>query len=157
MKVVFLQDVPHVAHAGETKEVADGYARNFLIPKKLAVLADKGATGTLEKHRRIEAKIESELAEIAQQLDGKEIILKAQIGAQDKLYGSITHTGIADGIQDTLGIAIDKRKIDLAEPIRQLGSHEVAIKLARDITAKITVTVAEKETGQGEQRETAPA
>ena len=151
MKVVFLQDVPSIAQAGETKEVADGYGRNFLIPKKLAVLADKAATRVLERQRRIEANIEVEMAEIARQLEGREIILKAHTGAQEKLYGAITHADIADEIQNTAGIVIDKRKIDLDEPIRQLGSYEVTIKLAKDITAKITVTVAEKEKAQGEQ------
>lgn len=151
MKVVFLHDVPNVARAGETKEIADGYGRNFLIPKKLAVLADKASTKALAKQRRIDAKIEADMAEIAQQLAGKEIILKAQTGAQDKLYGSITHADIADELQNATGIAIDKRKIELAEPIRQLGSHEVTIKLAKDITTTITVTVVEKEKGQGDQ------
>lgn len=151
MKVVFLHDVPNVARAGDTKEIADGYGRNFLIPKKLAVLADKASTKTLERQRRIEAKIEADMAEIAQQLAGKEIILKAQTGDQDKLYGSITHADIADELQNATGIAIDKRKIELAEPIRQLGSHEVTIKLAKDITTTITVTVVEKEKGQGDQ------
>ena len=151
MKVVFLQDVPSIAQAGETKEVADGYGRNFLIPKKLAVLADKTSTRVLERQRRIEANIEVEMAEIARQLEGREIILKAHTGAQEKLYGAITHADIADEIQNTAGIVIDKRKIDLDEPIRQLGSYEVNIKLAKDITAKITVTVAEKEKAQGEQ------
>lgn len=151
MKVVFLHDVPNVARAGETKEIADGYGRNFLIPKKLAVLADKASTKALERQRRIDAKIEADMAEIAQQLAGKEIILKAQTGAQDKLYGSITHADIADELQNATGIAIDKRKIELAEPIRQLGSHEVTIKLAKDITTTITVTVVEKEKGQGDQ------
>jgi len=91
------------------------------------------------------------MAEITQQLDGKEITLEAQTGAQEKLYGSITHADIADEIQNSLGIAIDKRKIELDEPIRQLGSHEVIIKLAKETTAKITVIVVEKEKGQGEQ------
>ena len=141
MKVVFLQDVPNVAHAGETKEIADGYGRNYLIPKKLAVLADKSATKVLERQQKINAKIGAEQSELARQLEGKEIILKAQVGAQEKLYGSITHADIAEEIQNTTGITIDKRKIELDEPIRQLGSHEVTIKLARDIAARITVTV----------------
>ena len=155
MKVVFLQDVSNVGRAGETKEVADGYGRNFLIPKKLAVLADKAATKALERQRRIEVKAETEMTEIAQQLEGKEVVLKAQTGAQEKLYGSITHADIADEIQNTTGIVIDKRKIELDEPIRQLGSHEVTIKLAKDITARITVTVAEKETEKKAEKETA--
>lgn len=167
MKVVFLQDVPNVAHAGETKEIADGYGRNYLIPRKLAVLADKAANKALEKQQKINAKVDAEQSEVARQLEGKEIILKAQVGAQEKLYGSITHADIAEEIQNTTGITIDKRKIEMDEPIRQLGSHEVTIKLGRDIAARITVTVtatesasvtasetetvSEKEKDQGEQ------
>lgn len=151
MKVVFLKDVPNVAHAGEARNVADGYARNFLIPRKLAVLADKASRSVVEKQRRIDAKIEAGMAEIARQLDGKEFTLKALTGEQEKLYGSITHADIAGEIENAMGITIDKRKIELDEPIRQLGSHEVSIKLAKEITAKITVTVVEKEKGQGEQ------
>jgi len=151
MKVVFLHNVPNVAQAGESKDVADGYARNFLIPKKLAVLADKASNSVVEKQRRIDAKIEAGMAEIAQQLDGKEITLEAHTGAQEKLYGSITHADIADEIQNSLGVTIDKRKIELDEPIRQLGSHEVSIKLAKEISTKITVTVVEKEKDQGER------
>jgi len=146
MKVVFLQDVPNVAHAGEIKEIADGYGRNYLIPKKLAVLANKAANKVLERQQKINAKIESEQSEVARQLEGKEIILKAQVGAQEKLYGSITHADIAEEIQNTTGITIDKRKIELDEPIRQLGSHEVTIKLAKDIAARITVTVTATQT-----------
>ncbi len=146
MKVVFLQDVPNVAHAGEIKEIADGYGRNYLIPKKLAVLADKAANKVLERQQKINAQINAEQSEVAQQLEGKEIILKAQVGAQEKLYGSITHADIAEEIQNTTGITIDKRKIELDEPIRRLGSHEVTIKLARDIAARITVTVTATET-----------
>jgi len=151
MKVVFLHDVSHIARAGEIKNVADGYARNYLIPKKLAVMADKSARSVVEKQRKINAKIEAGMAEIARQLDGKEIVLKALTGEQGKLYGSITHADIAEEVDSALGISIDKRKIEMDEPIRQLGSYQVPIKLAREITATITVTVVEKEKGQGEQ------
>lgn len=151
MKVIFLQDVPNVARAGDTKDVADGYGRNFLIPKKLAVLPNSAAVNAIEKQRRIEAKTETELVELAHQLEGKEVALKAQTGAKEKLFGSITAADIAAELQNTTGIIIDKRKIELAEPIRHLGNYEVTIKLAKDITARIMVTVAEKEKGQGEQ------
>lgn len=151
MKVIFLQDVPNVATAGETKEVADGYGRNFLIPKKLAVLPNPAAINALERQRRTEAKTEAELVELAHQLEGKEVALKAQSGGKEKLFGSITAADIATELQNITGIAIDKRKIELAKPIRQLGSYQVTIKLAKDITAKITVTVTEKEPSQGEQ------
>ncbi len=151
MKVVFLQDVPNVAKAGETKEVADGYGRNFLIPQKLAVLPNPAAMNTLERQRRTEAKTETELVALAHQLEDKEVALEVQTGGKGKLFGSITAADIATELQNITGIAIDKRKIELAKPIRQLGSYQVAVKLAKDITAKVTVTVTEKEKSQGEQ------
>ena len=151
MKVVFLQDVPNVARAGEIKEVASGYGRNFLIPKKLALPANSPALSTIRTQLKTEAasqvQTETRLAEMAQQLEGKEITLKARVGAKDRLYGSITSADIASELQNTSGVVIDKRKIELTEPIRQLGSYEVAIKLAKDIIPKIKVTVTEKETG----------
>ena len=151
MKVIFLQDVPSVASAGEIKEVADGYGRNFLIPRKLASLARAETINTMkarvEKQARSQAQTEVELLEIAKQLEGNEVALAAKIGAKDRLYGSITAADIAAELESSSGLVIDKRKIDLAEPIRQLGSYEVTIRLAKDITAKITVTVSEQEAG----------
>jgi len=150
MKVVFLQDVPNVAKAGEIKEVADGYGRNFLIPKKLALLANSSVVSTIGTQLKTIAssqeKIKAGLVELANKLEGKEVILKAKVGAEDKLYGSITSADIATELESTAGLAIDKRKIDLAEPIRQLGSYEVAIRLAQDIIPKIKITVMAKET-----------
>ena len=150
MKVIFLEDVPKVARAGEIKEVADGYGRNFLIPRKLAMLAHSSAIGTTEVQHRIrakeEAQLEVEMLELARQLEGKEIILKAKAGSKDRLYGSITSTDIASELENATGLVVDKRKIELAEPIRQLGSYELTIRLAKDIMPKIKVTVTEEET-----------
>jgi len=150
MKVIFLQNVPNVARAGEIKEVADGYGRNFLIPKKIAMLATPSATITIEAQHRItersQAQTEAEMTDLAQQLEGKEIILKAKAGASDRLFGSITSADIASELQNTTGLVVDKKKIELVEPIRQLGSYEIAIKLAKDTASKIKVIV-EKETG----------
>jgi len=149
MKVVFLQDVPNVARVGEVKEVANGYGRNFLIPQKLALLASSPATNLIEAQRKINARnqqqTEAEVVGLANQLDGREVFLKARVGAKDRLYGSITNADIAAELESTTGLVIDKRKIDLAEPIHQLGSYEVAIRLAKDIMPKIKVTVIEKE------------
>ncbi len=151
MKVIFLEDVPKVAKLGEIKEVADGYGRNFLIPKKLAALVAPGVTDRLEAQSRAQAKkqsqIEAEMAQMAKELDGKEIILKAKAGAKDRLYGRVTTADIAAELEKTTGVAIDKRKIELEDPIRELGSYEVLIKLGKDITPKIKVTVTEEETG----------
>lgn len=148
MRVIFLEDVPNVARAGEIKEVANGYGRNFLIPKKLALLANSPVTSQLQIQPKLttQDQTEDELVKLANQLEGKEITLKARTGAKDRLYGSITSADIAAELQTIAGVAIDKRKLDLAEPIRQLGSYEVAIRLAKDIVPwiKVTVTAEEK-------------
>lgn len=150
MKVIFLQDVPNVARAGEIKEVASGYGRNFLLPQKLAVLASSPAANTIAIQRHIRAKeaakLETETLELAQQLEGTEVILKAKVGAKDRLYGSITSADIVAELEKAAGLAIDKRKIELAEPIRELGSYEVAIRLAKDVLPKIKVNVIEEKT-----------
>lgn len=146
MKVIFLQDVPQVAQAGQVKEVADGYARNYLLPRKLATLAQPQAVSQIEtKTKKMEAQLTTELQELASQIEGKEVSLQAKAGAKEKLYGSITSADIAAGLKDITGVEIDKRKIELEEPIRQLGSYEVAIKLGKDIVPKIKVTVTEEE------------
>ena len=151
MKVVFLEDVPNIAKAGDVKEVADGYGRNFLIPKKLAALVRPEITSRLEAQRREQtkkqAKMEAELARMADQLEGKEIILKAKAGAKERLYGRVTSADIAAALERTTGITVDKRKIELAEPIRELGSFDVAIRLAKDVIPKIKVIVGEEEAG----------
>ena len=151
MKVIFLQDVPNVASAGDMKEVANGYARNFLLPKKLAMQATPSATGIVEAQRRIiernQARTQAEMADLAQQIEGKEVTLKAKTGAEDRLYGSITSIDIASALESATGLVVDKKKIELAEPIKQLGSYEVTIKLAKDIAAKIKVIVEKEETG----------
>jgi len=152
MKVVFLQDVPHVAQAGQIKEVADGYARNYLLPRKLAALAQPQAVSQIEtRTKKMEAHLTAELQEMATRIEGKEVNLKAKAGAKEKLYGSITSADIAAELQKVTGVEIDKRKIELEEPIRQLGSYEVAVKLGRDISPKIKVTVTEEEATEGEK------
>jgi large subunit ribosomal protein L9 len=146
MKVIFLQDVPRVAQAGQIKEVADGYARNYLIPRKLAALAQTQAVSQVEsKVKKLEIRLTAEMQELAGQIEGKEISLKAKAGAKDKLYGSITSADIAAELKNVTGLEIDKRKIELEEPIRQLGSYEITLKLGKDIAPKIKVTVTEEE------------
>ena len=150
MKVIFLQDVPNVARAGEIKEVASGYGRNFLIPQKLALLASSPAISLIEAQRKISARNQqqtgAELVELAHQLDGREVFLKAQVGAKGRLYGSITNADIAAELENTTGLVVDKKKVELAKPINQLGSYELTIRLAKDVIPKIRVTVTEKET-----------
>ena len=149
MKVIFLQDVPNVARAGEIKEVANGYGRNYLIPQKLAQPASISATRLVEMQRKLEARSQAEseaqLVELAEQLEGREVSLKARAGAKDRIYGSITTADIAAEIESTTGLIVDRRKMELAEPIRQLGSYEVAVRLSKDIVPKIKVTVVGEE------------
>ena len=149
MQVIFLEDVPNVAQAGEIKEVADGYGRNFLIPRKLASLAKSSAISMAEEQLRRQARSETksgeEIGELGHHLEGMEVILKVRIGAKDRLYGSVTSTDVASELQNSAGLVIDKRKIELAEPIRQLGSYEVTIRLAKDIMPKIKVVVIAEE------------
>lgn len=151
MRVVFLTDVPNVAKSGEIKEVADGYARNLLIPGKLAALVNPKIKSQLEAQLKAQnnkqAQIAAGLAKIANQLDGKEITLKAKVGAKDRLYGSITSADIANELTRTSGVVVDKRKIEMLEPIRELGSFDVTVRLAKDIVPKIRVTVVEQEVG----------
>ena len=148
MKVIFLQDVINVAKAGDIKEVADGYARNFLIPRKLALLAKTQVINTLGEQLKVKARSQTqtgaELLELASHLEGREVTLVARTGVKDRLYGSITAADIATELENTTGFTVDKRKIELAEPIRQLGSYEIVIRLSKDVVPKVMVTVTEE-------------
>ncbi len=148
MKVIFLEDVPNVARAGDIKEVASGYGRNFLIPKKLAILAKPEFINTVQAQLEVKARqrveTEAELLEMANSLDGREVFLEAKTGGKDKLYGSITAADIAAEIKNAIGLDVDKRKIELDDSIRQVGSYDVTIKLGKDIEPKIKVVVSEK-------------
>ena len=145
MKVIFIADVPNVSRAGQTKEVADGYARNFLFPRKLAVLANSQAAAAVEAHLKKIVKQrtleEAEMAELAKKIGGVEITLKAKVGENEKLYGSITGADIAEALSKNIKREIDKRKVDLVEPIRQTGTYDVTLRFTHDITAIIKVTV----------------
>ena len=143
MKVIFLQDLPNVAYAGEIKEVADGYARNFLIPKQIAAVARPGAVNIVSARQ---TKVISEYTELASKLEGVELSFKARAGAKDRLFGAVTAADIAAQLNETTGVDIDKRKIELEKPIHELGEYEISIRLAKDIVPKIKVTVSEEET-----------
>lgn len=153
MKVIFIGDVPKVARVGQVKEVADGYARNFLFPRKLAVLADSRAAAAIDAHlkklvrqRDLE---EAEMAELAGKIVGTEIIITAKVGENEKLYGSVTGADIAEALSKSAGREIDKKKIELAEPIKQAGVFDVTVRLGHEITAVIKVNVIPEE-GAGE-------
>jgi large subunit ribosomal protein L9 len=145
VKVIFIEDVTNVARAGQTKEVADGYARNFLFPRKLALLANSQAAAAVDSHLKKIVKQraleEAEMTEVAKKISGVEITLKAKVGENEKLYGSVTGADIAEALSKASGCEIDKRKIDLAEPIKQAGSCDVTVRFTHDITAVIKVNV----------------
>jgi large subunit ribosomal protein L9 len=145
MKVVFIENVPHLATAGEIKEVADGYGRNFLIPRKLALPANSPAVKQIEAKRqtkaRRDARTGAEIAELGRVIDGKEITIKARVGAEERLHGAITAADITAAL-DNEGITVDKRKIELSEPIHHTGSYDVTIRLLKDVVPVIKVTVA---------------
>jgi large subunit ribosomal protein L9 len=144
MKVVFLEDVPNVAKAGDIKEVADGYGRNYLLPKKLALVSKPGAVAAVKA--QIEARAESEKArKLAAEIEGKELTFKVKMGAKERIHGSVTAANISTELQEVTGQAVDKRKIELEDPIKHLGSYDIAVKLFKGIEPKIKVNVIKKE------------
>jgi large subunit ribosomal protein L9 len=144
MKVIFLEDVKNVAKAGDVKEVADGYGRNYLLPKKLALVSRPGAVALVKG--QIEAKLETEKwKKLAGEIEGKEVTFQVKMGAKERMHGSITSANIATELQNLIGQPIDKRKVDLADSIKTLGVYDIAIKLAKDVEPKIKVNVVAKE------------
>jgi large subunit ribosomal protein L9 len=145
MKVLLIETVDDLGSAGEVKKVAEGYARNFLIPRGLAVPATEGALKQAELRRQAEAgrqkREEMKAESLARTLSQVTLTLRAKAGEKDKLYGSITNADIAQALERETGQVIDKRKIELEEPIRELGSYRVPIKLLPDIAPQITVVV----------------
>ena len=148
MKVVFLKDVSSKGKAGEIREVADGYARNFLFPKGLASPATQEAiksakTQAVGETKR-QSRLQEELHEVAKLIDEKEVYFKARAGEKGQLHGSITSADIADELSKLMNVEVDKKKIELGEPLRQLGSHEVIINFSKGIKAKVRVIIEEE-------------
>lgn len=145
MKVLLIQDVDNLGYAGDVKKVADGFGRNYLIPRNMAVLATEGALKQAETVRKAAEKRRAhEMADaqaMANQLTGLELFFERRAGETGKLYGSVTSADIADEIKAKTGLEIDKRKVALPEPIRQLGQQEVTIKLMIDVATTIKVHV----------------
>jgi len=152
MKVIFLKDAPK-GKKGEIKDVADGYARNFLLPKGLAMpatpSAEKAAQVLSEERAEREARQREELGRIAQELEGKELRFKVKAGAKGRLHGAITSADIADEFSKLTGFEMDKKRVELEEPLHNLGDYEVPINLGTGSEAKIKVVI-EEETSQGD-------
>ncbi len=145
MKVILLKDVAGKGKAGEIKEVNQGYARNFLLPQRLALIATPAALNQVElglqQKKKQKTLDKARLAKLAEQIEGSKIHLHARIGAGDRLFGSITAADIAEELSRNTGFTIDKRKIAIDKPLRQIGSHEVAVKLSKALEPHITVVI----------------
>lgn len=148
MKVIFLQDVKGSAKKGDVKEVADGYARNFLIGKGLAVeataknLTDLAGKKASEQHKADVAR--QEALDSAAKVKDKKVVCKCKAGQGGKLFGSVTAGNIADLVKDQLGVSMDKKKIALSAEIKAFGTYSAELKFHPGITEKITVEVVEE-------------
>lgn len=147
MKVIFLQDVKGSGKKGEVKNVADGYARNMLIPKGFAVEANaKNMAELAGQQASAQHKIDMEIKsakESAEKLKGQKITITAKAGSNGKLFGSVTAGNVADAIKAQLGIDVDKKKISLSTDIKNFGSYNAVIKLYNGISEKIDIEVDE--------------
>ena len=145
MKIMLTKDVENVGLAGEIKDVADGYGRNFLIPRKLAVVAGRGVEAEARRIReaaaRREAKDREEARELAEEIDNKTVVVRLKVGAEDKVFGAITNDDIAKAIKQQHQVEVDRRRIELKEPLKQLGEHQVLLHLHRDVQAHINLII----------------
>ena len=147
MEIVLLQDVKSLGKKGQVVKVNDGYARNFILPKKLGVEANAKNLNDLKLQKANDAKVAAEqlaaAKELGEQLEKSSISLKIRAGEGGKAFGSVSGKEIAAAVKDQLGLEIDKKKLVLPEPIKTFGTHEVPVKLHREVTAKLTVKVSE--------------
>ena len=145
MKIIFLKDVQGKGKAGEIKEVSNGYAMNYLIRNGFALPATSRTIKHVEQNtKKTDTKKEmslEKLAEIAEQIEGQTIHIQARSGTGERLFGSITASAIAEELSKLLSSTIDKRKIVLDKALREIGSHQVTIKLSKDLEPKITVVI----------------
>ncbi|HEU0139581.1 MAG TPA: 50S ribosomal protein L9 [Bryobacteraceae bacterium] len=148
MEVILREDIEKLGGRGQVVKVAAGYARNYLLPKRLAVEATAANKKIVEQerqaHLRREAKEVSEAQDLAKMLAAVTVTILQKAGEQDQLFGSVTAKDIAEGLEKQ-NFTIDRRKIHLDEPIKQLGEHKVPVRLHRDVTMDITVNVVREE------------
>jgi len=147
VKVILIKDVPNLGELGEELTVKDGYARNYLIPQKVAIESTKGAVQILEQKRQEKArrdqKIKEECEELVKKIEGASFTISMEVGEEEKIFGSVTAEMIAE-IMKTEGIEIDKRKIVIEEPIKALGVYNIEIKLHPEVKTEARVWVVKK-------------
>jgi large subunit ribosomal protein L9 len=145
MKVVLRADVDNVGHKGDLVDVADGFARNYLVPKGFALPATPGIqkqADAMRRNRDAKDRRDREAAEaVAAQLSGRTVTVGARAGEGGRLFGSVTSADIADAVRSQLGVEIDRRRIGLDEPLKELGPAELAVRLHTDVTAMLVVEV----------------
>ena len=148
MKVLLIKDVYNLGRAGEVKKVADGYARNFLFPQKLAVKATKGSVNQVERIKESAAKqrelINAEMSELAEAINGLALEFTARVGETGKLYGSVTQQMISDAINEKINGNIDRHQLE-TQPLREIGTYTVKVRLTYDLVPEIQVTVVSDE------------
>ena len=147
MQIVLLEDVKALGKKGEIVKVREGYARNFIIPKKLGVEATTKNLNDLKLKKANEEKVAAqhlaEARELAEKLEKASVTLSIKAGDNGKAFGSVSGKEIGKAIQEQLGLDVDKKKLVLPEPLKTFGTHEVPVKLHRDVTAKLSVKVVE--------------
>ena len=145
MKVVLIDEAPGLGIAGDVREVKDGYARNFLFPKGLAVLATPQELARADSRRKAEVerrtKLNLEMESVGERLVEERLFIAVRVGPGGRLYGSVTATEIADAVNEAMGVEIDRRAVQLAQPIRELGHHQTPVRLAPDVIPSVTITV----------------
>jgi large subunit ribosomal protein L9 len=145
MKVILLSDVASLGKRGAVVNVADGYANNFLFPRKLAAVASDGALKVLEEQNKAKARKEAEQVanahEVAQQLEATTLRVTAKAGGNGRLFGTITNANVAEAIHDQLAVTIDRHKIEMKDGIKALGTYAVQVRLGNNIIAKTSVQV----------------
>jgi large subunit ribosomal protein L9 len=148
MEVILREDVEKLGTRGQLVKVAPGYARNFLLPRRLAVAATESNKKIVEQerqgHLRKEAKLASDAGELAKMMSGVSVTIKQKAGENDQLFGSVTSKDIADALEQQ-GYTIERRKIVLEEPIKTLGEFKVTLRLHKEVPAEITVRVVKEE------------
>ena len=160
MKIVLMKDVPNLGSTGEVKEVADGYARNYLMPKGFAALATKGlikqAQERAEAQRKRDLRARTDAEALAQRINGQTVRFTARVGELDRLYGSITNVDIAEKLSSQIGAEIDRRRVELGDPIKRAGVYSVVVDLGHGLDARINVVV-EGEGSEAPATESTPA
>jgi large subunit ribosomal protein L9 len=148
MKIILTTDLPHVGKAGQAVEVANGFGRNYLLPRGLAVVASPANERSLEQRQRAllarEARSKAEAEALAEQLQNLSVRIAKKTGEGDRLYGSVTSMDIANLLKDK-GILLDRRRIVLESPLKMLGSHKVPIRLHAEVIAEVEVAVTKEE------------